>query len=169
MIRILRRPTVHKTKNDLPEKIRHQVIGLLQERLADSIDLTQQAKQAHWNVKGPSFIALHELFDKVYQNAGDYSDLLAERIVQLGGVAEGTIPAVAKRSSLPEYGLTIAAGKDHVEALSRALAYFGEQARAGINRTAEIGDADTADILTEISRGIDKDLWFVEAHAQAER
>ncbi len=160
---------MHKTKNNLPEKVRHQVIGLLQERLADCIDLTQQAKQAHWNVKGPSFIALHELFDKVHENAGDSADLLAERIVQLGGIAEGTVRAVAKRSSLQEYSLTIAAGKDHVEALARALAFTGEQVRSGINKTAEIGDAGTADILTEISRVLDKDLWFVEAHGQAER
>lgn len=160
---------MHKTKNDLAEKVRHQVVGLLQERLADCIDLTQQARQAHWNVKGPSFIALHELFDKVYGNAGEYADLLAERIVQLGGIAEGTVPAVAKRSTLPPYPLTTAAGKDHVEALSRALAFFGEQARGAINKATEVGDADTADILTEISRGVDKDLWFVEAHGQTER
>lgn len=166
---VMREDDVHKTKNDLPEKIRQQVIGLLQERLADCIDLTQQAKQAHWNVKGPGFIALHELFDKVYANAGGSADLLAERIVQLGGIAEGTVRAVAKRSSLQDYSLTIAAGQDHVEALARALASVGERVRAGINTMAEIGDADTADILTEISRAVDKDLWFVEAHGQAER
>lgn len=160
---------MHKTKNDLQEKIRIQVVTLLQERLSEAIDLVSHAKQAHWNVKGPSFIALHELFDKVYANAGDYSDLLAERIVQLGGTAEGTIRVAAKKSELPEYPLTIASGKEHVEALSRSLAYFGEEIRKGIDRADEIGDKDTADIFTEISRGVDKDLWFVEAHAQSER
>jgi starvation-inducible DNA-binding protein len=159
---------MHRTKNDLPEKVRIQVAALLQERLADCIDLEAQAKQAHWNVKGPSFIALHELFDKVYDNVQEYADLLAERIVQLGGVAEGTVRAVAKRSRLPEYPAAIASGKEHVEALSRALAFFGETVRKAVDQTDEIGDKGTADIFTEISRGIDKDLWFVEAHVQAE-
>jgi len=159
---------MHKTRNDLPEKVRIQVAALLQERLADCIDLQTQTKQAHWNVKGPSFIALHELFDKVYDNVQEYADLLAERIVQLGGVAEGTARAIVKRSRLPEYPAAIASGKEHVEALSRALAFFGESVRKAIDQTGEIGDQGTADIFTEISRGIDKDLWFVEAHAQAE-
>ena len=159
---------MHKTKNDLPEKVRVQVVTLLQERLADCIDLVTQAKQAHWNVKGPSFIALHELFDTVYEHAGEYTDLIAERIIQLGGLAEGTVRVAARRSRLPEYPLTIASGKEHVEALSRALAYFGETARKAIDQTEEIGDKGTADIFTEISRGLDKDLWLVEAHLQAE-
>jgi starvation-inducible DNA-binding protein len=160
---------MHKTKNDLSEKVRIQVAALVQERLADAIDLVTHAKQAHWNVKGPSFIALHELFDKVYENAGEYADLLAERIVQLGGTAEGTARVVAKQSQLPEYPLTIASGREHVEALSRSLAYFASVVRQGIDRADELVDKDTADIFTEISRGVDKDLWFVEAHLQADR
>ena len=160
---------MYKTKNDLSEKVRIQVAGLLQERLADATDLVTQAKQAHWNVKGPDFIALHELFDKVYEHAGEYTDLLAERIVQLGGIAEGTVRVVGKRSQLPEYPLTIAAGKEHVESLSRSLAYFGSVVRQAIDRADEMGDKDSADIFTEISRAVDKDLWFVEAQAQSER
>ena len=160
---------MHKTKNDLSEKVRTQMIGLLQERLAEASDLASHAKQAHWNVKGPSFIALHELFDQVYEHAGDHVDLIAERIIQLGGTAEGTARVVARRSQLPEYSLTIAAGKDHVEALSRSLAWFGETVRKAIDQADEINDKDTADLFTEISRSVDKDLWFVEAHAQAER
>jgi starvation-inducible DNA-binding protein len=160
---------MHRTKNSLPEKVRTQIISVLQDRLAEAFDLVTHAKQAHWNVKGPSFIALHELFDKVYENAGEHVDLIAERIMQLGGTVEGTARAVVKRSQLPEYPLTIATGKEHVEALSRSLAYFGETIRRGIDQAAEIGDMDTADIFTEISRSVDKDLWFVEAHAQEER
>ena len=160
---------MHKTKNDLSEKVRTQVASLLQERLSDAIDLVTHAKQAHWNIKGPSFIALHELFDKVYENAGEHADLLAERILQLGGTAEGTARVVARQSQLPEYPLTISTGREHVEALSRSLAYFGAAIRQAIDRADEIGDKDTADIFTEISRAVDKDLWFVEAHAQAER
>src|SRR5262245_48240032 len=160
---------MHKTKNDLSEKIRVQVSGILQERLSDALDLVTHAKQAHWNVKGPAFIALHELFDKVYEHAGEYADLLAERIVQFGGIAEGTVRATAKRSELPEYPLNISSGHEHVEALSRSLAYFGSVVRQGIDRSDELGDKDTADIFTEISRSVDKDLWFVEAHHQSER
>ncbi|PYT18186.1 MAG: DNA starvation/stationary phase protection protein Dps [Acidobacteria bacterium] len=137
-------------------------------RLASAVDLHTQMKQAHWNVKGPSFIGLHELFDKVDEAVESCVDMIAERIVQLGGIAEGTLRAAAKRSRLPEYPLTIASGKEHVEMLSRALAYFGETARKAIDQTDEIGDKGTADIFTEISRGVDKDLWFVEAHAQSE-
>src|SRR5262245_53278834 len=134
---------MHKTKNDLPEKVRIQVIALLQERVAEAIDLVTHAKQAHWNVKGPSFIALHELFDKVYGNAGEYADLIAERILQLGGVVEGTARVVAKQSRLPEYPLTIASGHEHVEALSRSLAWFGSTVRQAIDRSDEIGDKGT--------------------------
>src|ERR1700757_2029919 len=118
-----------QTKNDLAEKIRIEMIQLLNGRLSDAIDLQLQTKQAHWNVKGPSFIALHELFDKIYENAGEHADLIAERIVQLGGTAEGTARVVAKRSQLPEYPQTLTSGKEHVEALSRSLAYFGETIR----------------------------------------
>ncbi len=160
---------MHKTKNDLPRKIREQVSSLLQERLSEAVDLVTHAKQAHWNVKGPSFIALHELFDKIYVNSGEHVDLIAERILQLGGTAEGTARVVAKRSKLPEYPLAIATGAQHVEALSRSLAAFGEAIRRSIDRADELGDKDTADLFTEISRVVDKDLWFVEAHAQAKR
>ena len=160
---------MYKTKNDLPEKVRTQIVALLQERLAEAVDLVTHSKQAHWNVKGPNFIALHQLFDQVYEHAGEHVDLIAERIVQLGGIAEGTARVTAKRSQLPEYPLGIAGGKEHVEALSRSLAYFGEEIRKGIDRADEVGDKDTADIFTEISRALDKDLWFVEAHAQSER
>ena len=158
-----------KTKNDLPEATRVKAIELLNARLADCKDLQTQTKQAHWNVKGPNFIALHELFDKINEEVEDYVDEIAERAVQLGGVAEGTARMVAKRSSLPEYPLSAADGRSHVEALSSVLAAFGKAARKGIDQANELGDADTADLFTEVSRGIDKWLWFVEAHIQAER
>jgi starvation-inducible DNA-binding protein len=157
-----------KTKNDLPEGVRNKVVQLLNERLADSIDLQTQAKQAHWNVKGPNFIALHELFDKVNAAVEDYVDEIAERAVQLGGVAEGTARMVARRSSLAEYPAAMD-GRSHVEALSSALAAFGQSTRKAIDVANDLGDLDTADIFTEVSRGIDKWLWFVEAHLQAER
>src|SRR4051794_37750296 len=158
-----------KTKNDIAEATRVKVVELLNARLADCIDLQTQAKQAHWNVKGPHFIGLHELFDKVSEGAGDYADDLAERAVQLGGVAEGTARAVARRSSLAEYPAGAADGRGHVGALSSALAAFGAAARKAIGQANELGDLDTADLFTEVSRGIDKWLWLVEAHLQAQR
>lgn len=158
-----------KTKNDLPEATRAAVIELLNARLADCIDLQTQTKQAHWNIKGPNFIALHELFDKINEEVEDYVDDIAERVVQLGGVATGTARMVAARSSLPEYPANAADGSHHVEALSTALAAFGKAVRKAINDTNDLGDLDTADLLTEVSRGIDKWLWFVEAHLQADR
>jgi starvation-inducible DNA-binding protein len=160
------RNRLHPTKNDLPEATRVEVIGLLNRRLADAIDLETQAKQAHWNVKGPAFIALHELFDQVHGAVDEYADLIAERIVQLGGIAEGTVEVVADRSSLLDYPLGLSQGREHVAALSDALSEFGRAVRIGIEEMGELGDADAADILTEISRGVDKWLWFVEAHLE---
>ena len=158
-----------KTKNDLPEATRGKMVELLNARLADCIDLQTQTKQAHWNVKGPHFIALHELFDQVNEAVEGYVDDIAERAVQLGGVAEGTARMVAKRSSLAEYPASAVDGRSHVDALSSALAAFGKSARKAIGETNDLGDLDTADLFTEVSRGIDKWLWFVEAHLQAER
>jgi starvation-inducible DNA-binding protein len=159
---------LYPTKNDLPEAARREAIELLNQRLADCIDLQTQCKQAHWNVKGPAFIALHKLFDEVNEDVEEYVDLIAERVVQLGGIAEGTVGVVAKRSSLIDYPLALSSGSEHVAALSDALAMFGRTARVGIAEMNELEDADSADILTEVSRGVDKWLWFVEAHQQGE-
>ena len=162
-------PKLYATKNDLSEQTRSQVIALCNARLADSVDLETQVKQAHWNVKGPDFISLHKLFDEINEDVEDYVDLTAERVVQLGGVAEGTARLIVKASKLPEYPATIAEGHQHVDALSTALAAYGKLARAAIDEANKLGDADTADIFTEISRGVDKWLWFVEAHLQSNR
>jgi starvation-inducible DNA-binding protein len=156
----------YATKNDLPEAARLEVVGLFNQRLADAIDLQTQCKQAHWNVKGPTFIALHKLFDEINEDVEEYVDLIAERIVQLGGIAEGTIGAVEGRSSLVDYPLVLSTGAEHVAALSDALAAFGRTVRIGIEEMNELEDACSADLLTEISRGVDKWLWFVEAHQQ---
>ena len=161
---------MYPTRNDLPESARTKLVDLLNARLADAIDLQTQCKQAHWNVKGPDFIALHKLFDEVNDAVEEYVDLIAERAVQLGGVADGTARIVAKRSSLPEYPAVRGGdGREHVAALSAVLSAFGKLVRAEIDRSNELSDADTADLFTEVSRGIDKWLWFVEAHLQAER
>jgi starvation-inducible DNA-binding protein len=160
---------MYETENDLPKTTRRELNALINQRLADVIDLQTQLKQAHWNVKGPHFIGLHELFDKIAGEVGEYVDMIAERIVQLGGIAEGTVRISAGRSRLDEYPLTIADGAAHVEAVARALSTFGREVRMTIDETDKLGDADTADLFTEISRGIDKWLWFVEAHSQASK
>src|SRR5437588_3896876 len=160
-------PKMYETENDIPQARRSELNKLMNQRLADAVDLQSQMKQAHWNVKGPHFIGLHELFDQIDEAVEGYVDLIAERIVQLGGVAEGTVRVAAERSRLEEYPLDIADGQAHVEAVSKALSTFGHEARKTIDEAEELDDADTADIFTEISRGIDKWLWFVEAHSQA--
>jgi len=157
---------MNPTKNDLPLKKRTAIVQLLNEHLAELISLQLQTKQAHWNVKGPSFIALHELFDSVAGEVTDFVDTVAERITALGGIAEGTVGVVAQRSKLPAYSLKITSGRDHVDALSTAIATVGKGIRAAIDRANELGDADTADLFTGISRDLDKKLWFVEAHLQ---
>src|SRR5260370_5844333 len=155
---------MHPTKNDLPETTRAKLTELSNARLADAIDLQTQCKQAHWNVSGLQFRQLHELFDDVTEDVEEYVDLIAERIVQLGGHADGTARMAAAKSSLPEYGAKGASGKEHVEALSTALAAFGKNIRRAIDQADEMKDKGTADIFTEISRGADKWLWMVEAH-----
>src|SRR5437667_2594022 len=162
-------PRMYETENDIPEQRRSELNALMNQRLADAVDLQMQMKQAHWNVKGPHFIGLHELFDQIDEAVEGYVDLIAERIVQLGGIAEGTVRVAAERSRLEEYPLDIAEGRAHVEAVAKALSTFGHEARQTIDQAEELEDADTADIFTEISRGIDKWLWFVEAHSQADK
>lgn len=158
---------LHRTKNDIAQDKREKLIAILNRRLADASDLKSQAKQAHWNVKGPQFIALHELFDEVAAKVDTHVDDIAERITELGGTAMGTVRLAAQNSSLSEYPHEIYDGPAHVDALSTALSDFGKKVRADIDTTGDLGDMDTADLFTEISRSIDKLLWFVEAHNQA--
>jgi starvation-inducible DNA-binding protein len=160
---------MYDTRNDLPAAVRNSVVSLLNSRLADAIDLGTQAKQAHWNVKGPNFIALHELFDQVAEHIEDHVDSLAERITALGGIAHGTIAAVSRTSTLTPYPDDISDGLAHVDALSSAVADFGAKVRKAIDESARAGDADTSDLFTGMSRDIDKDLWFLEAHLHTKR
>jgi len=160
---------MHSTRIDLTAKARTRLTGVLNARLADALDLQLQAKQAHWNVKGPSFIALHELFDRIAGETAAHVDDIAERITALGGVAEGTVQAVAGRTRLDAYPLHIVDGRSHLDALAAALAKFGKAVRKAIDEAAKAGDADTSDLFTGISRAADKNLWLVEAHLQADR
>jgi starvation-inducible DNA-binding protein len=155
---------MNATKNDLSAPVRKRIAAILNARLADAIDLQLQAKQAHWNVKGPQFIALHELFDQVAGGATASVDLIAERAVQLGAVAKGTVQIVAQCSSLKAYPVEISEGYAHVMALAHALADVAAKVRAAIDECGEIGDQTSADVFTEVSRSVDKHLWLVEAH-----
>ena len=159
---------IYETENDLPKNQRNELINLMNQRLADAVDLQMQMKQAHWNVKGPNFISLHLLFDQIDDAVESYVDLIAERVVQLGGIAEGTVRMSAVRSRLVEYPLGISEGPAHVEAVARALSTFAHEARNMIDEADELDDAVTADLFTEVARGVDKWLWFVESHSQAQ-
>lgn len=161
-------PKMYSTRNDLPENIRKQVGEILNESLAMTLDLWSQVKQAHWNVKGKDFYQLHLLFDEIATELDEYIDLVAERVTALGGVAQGTIRMGAEKTTLPDYPLDAVGGKDHLTALAERLALYGKHVRSGIEQTDNLNDADSADIYTEISRNIDKRLWFIEAHMQGE-
>jgi starvation-inducible DNA-binding protein len=160
---------MHSTRNDLSAKARAKVTTLLNARLAEALDLQMQARQAHWNVKGPQFIALHELFDRLAGELDGHVDEMAERITALGGIAEGTVQAVAGRSKLDAYPLDIAEGRAHLDALAAAYACFAKALRKAIDESAKAGDADTSDLFTGVSRSADKGLWLLEAHLQADR
>lgn len=155
---------LNPTKHGLDVEARTGAIALLNARLADAIDLELQAKQAHWNVKGPNFIGLHELFDKVAAAAAAFKDDIAERAVMLGGIAVGTAQAVVERTTLPPYPSEAQDWHAHVDCLASALAKFGTALRKGIEDATELEDAVTADLFTGIAHEVDKYMWFVEAH-----
>ena len=156
----------YKTLNDLSSNAKAVSVRVLNARLADAIDLALLTKQAHWNIKGPQFIALHEMIDGFRTEIDTHVDTIAERIVQLGGTALGTSQAVTSASTLPPYPTDIYASNDHLAALTERYAKVANAVRAAIDETDEAGDADTADVLTGFSRALDKALWFLEAHIQ---
>lgn len=152
------------THIDIPEGQRIELIELLNARLADTFDLYSQLKNAHWNVKGSDFIQLHELFDQLATISLGHVDLIAERATALGGVATGTVRQAAAGSTLAEYPADTVAGLDHVRALVERFGRYGASVRQAIEDSGKLGDADTADLFTEVSRAADKSLWFLEAH-----
>lgn len=152
------------TRIDLSIDVRTSVADLLNETLAATLDLKTQIKQAHWNVKGMDFYQLHELFDELATEVEEFIDLVAERVTALAGTAMGTARLAAQRSILPEYPYDIIDGSEHVAALAERFAMYAKHLREAIDKTNDLGDADTADLYTEVSRTIDKRLWFLEAH-----
>lgn len=159
------RPRMFDTRIDLPGDARGELVTLLNQQLADTFDLFTQSKQAHWNVKGENFYQLHELFDELAESIFPYIDMIAERATALGGAATGTARMAASASRLTEFP-DIVAGMECVKALADRFAALAKTTRAGIDRADELKDMDTADLLTEVSRTLDKDLWFLEAHLQ---
>ena len=157
---------MHKTRNDTASNAKKVSLDTLQARLADGIDLSLDIKQAHWNLKGPQFIGVHEMLDGFRDELDDYNDKVAERITQLGGTARGTVQAIADETKLAPYPLDTYAVADHLSALIDRYAVYGNAVRQNIDDTDEAGDAGTSDLFTEISRGVDKQLWFLEAHVQ---
>lgn len=156
--------TTFSTHNRLQELSRAKVSKALNQHLANAIDLQTQCKQAHWNVRGSTFIASHKLFDDVYAAVSDYVDILAERIGQLGEVAGGSVGWVARSTELDEHPRDAVKPDEHMRALASAVASFAQKAREGIHEASEAGDEVTADILTEVTRGADKWVWFIESH-----
>ncbi|MCO5064900.1 MAG: DNA starvation/stationary phase protection protein Dps [Rhizobiaceae bacterium] len=155
-----------ETHNDLKSNTRKTVIDILNARLADAIDLALITKQAHWNVKGPTFIAVHELLDTLRTGLDEHVDTIAERVAQLGGMALGTSQSVAGRTPLAPYPTDISKVSDHLEALVERYAATAKLVRKAIEDCDEAGDADAADIFTAYSRTLDKSLWFLESHLQ---
>jgi starvation-inducible DNA-binding protein len=154
----------HKTLNSLDSNVKSAMIGLLNARLADSIDLALATKQAHWNVKGLQFIAVHEMFDKLRGELDGYVDTVAERVTALGGTALGTTQTTAKATTLPAYPTDIVAVEDHLKALIERLGKTANAVRANIDTAGEAGDTGTTDLFTQMSRDLDKWLWFLESH-----
>jgi starvation-inducible DNA-binding protein len=154
------------TSGDIPAADRTKINRVLNQHLADSFDLLSQVKQAHWNVKGPDFWQLHKLFDEVAERAAEWVDEFAERVTALGGYATGTARMAVAASRLPEFPTDITDSMDYVKAVAERLSAFTNSARKAIDQTDKLGDADTADLFTEISRCADKYLYFLEAHLQ---
>jgi len=152
------------TRNSLKDNARKTAIAALAARTADAIDLALALKHAHWNVRGPQFIAVHEMLDGFRTEVDGYVDTMAERIVQLGGSPQGTLQAVAGATSLPAYPVSATRIEGHLTAVADRLGALANAVRQDIDDVAAAGDSGSADVLTGVSRGLDKALWFVEAH-----
>lgn len=155
-----------ETRINLAPAVRTKCIALLQAQLADALDLASQVKHAHWNVKGPHFIPLHELFDKLHEELEEEVDDLAERIAALGGHANGTLRQGAAMSRLPEFPADAVDGSAHLKALADRYAAFAATTRSALDAADAAGDKATADLFTQVVRSADKHLWFLEAHIQ---
>jgi starvation-inducible DNA-binding protein len=155
-----------KSSVGVPEANRQALIALINARLADSMDLYSQIKWAHWNVKGSDFIQLHELFDSVAGHVLEQTDTIAERAVTLGGVANGTVREAAAKSGLKEADLSASDGQSQLKWLVHNVAHHANALREAVQQAGDLGDDITVDMFTSLTRELDKDLWFLEAHLQ---
>ena len=156
---------IHSSIGLKPE-IRQKMIPMLNQHLADLFDLMSQTKQAHWNVKGPHFHALHLLFDTFAEGLEKYVAVVAERITAIAGYANGTVRMAAANSKIKEFPGDILAGKDMLKALVERYAAVGNGVREGIDTSEKAGDMATSDMLIDVQRDLDQWLWFLEAHLQ---
>ncbi len=157
---------MHTTRISLPDREREEVVALLNKTLASASDLFLQLKHAHWNLKGPEFIALHLMFDDLAEKVEEHVDIIAERITSLGGTALGTSQAIVENTQLRTYPTDIFSAKDHIEHLAHNFAILGEYSRDNIEKAEEFGDIATGDLYIAFTRLLDKSLWFIEAHVQ---
>ncbi|WP_115798013.1 DNA starvation/stationary phase protection protein Dps [Halorussus rarus] len=161
-----RPPRTYRTAVGLPDETRRAVVGMLDQSLADTTDLMTQAKFAHWNVKGMNFYQLHLLFDEVAETLEEHADIIAERTTALGGEASGTVRMAAANSRIPEIPADAVTGPEYVAALVERVGVHANNLRREIERAVEEGDEDTADLYTELSREVDKQLYFLQSHLQ---
>ncbi|KQT87519.1 DNA starvation/stationary phase protection protein Dps [Aurantimonas sp. Leaf443] len=160
-------PKLHASKNPISENIRGAMVQILQKHLGTAVDITYQTKQAHWNVKGMNFIAVHKLFDELHEVTEEYVDTIAERLTALGGQAQGTVQAATENSVLDPYPLDLVKSEDHLRRLADSYARWGAEVEKDIEEVSEAGDPLTEDLLTEVGRALDKSLYFLESHFQA--
>ncbi|WP_271783823.1 DNA starvation/stationary phase protection protein Dps [Aquimarina algiphila] len=145
---------------------KEQLIKILNQQLADTIDLNSQVKQAHWNVKGSNFYTLHQMFDEFASETLEFIDIIAERITALGGVAEGGVVTVSRKTRLESSLGNFQVEESVVKELSLKYQQLSSSTREAINFSEDLRDAATADLFTEVVRGLDKTLWMLEAHIQ---
>lgn len=160
------KPIMHKSRNGLPEKTRIELVNALNKTLATTTDLMIQLKHAHWNVKGPEFIALHKMFDEIAEEVENHVDVVAERITALGGTAFGTLQSAAQNTELKPYPTDVFQAKKHLELLAHNFAITSELCRKNIDFSEELDDMATNDLYIDLVRMLDKNLWFIEAHLQ---
>ncbi|WP_435177033.1 DNA starvation/stationary phase protection protein Dps [Halorussus sp. AFM4] len=156
----------YRTAVGLPDETRRAVVGMLDQSLADTTDLMSQAKFAHWNVKGMNFYQLHLLFDELAETLEEHADTIAERTTALGGEAAGTVRMAAANSRIPPVPADAVTGPEYVAALVERVGIHANNLRREIELAVEEGDEDTADLYTELSREVDKQLYFLQSHLQ---
>jgi starvation-inducible DNA-binding protein len=154
------------THIDIDKDSRTQLVDLLNAQLADTFDMFSISKQAHWNVKGPQFFSLHELFDLIAEGLTAHVDTIAERITALGGVAFGTVRMAAASTRLDAYPTDVFDSMDTVEVMVTRMSQLAASTREAAEKAEKLEDMDTNDVMIEVSRDLDKWLWFLEAHLQ---